>query len=82
MAILSGLSGLGYKKDRAKRFHTSKFVIRYSIFCGSLFSPTANATRGGACETLPVEVSILIKFSVSMVEPRFTSEPQNNESGD
>jgi hypothetical protein len=25
------------KKDLAKRFHPSKFNIRYSIFCGSLF---------------------------------------------
>jgi hypothetical protein len=28
-----------FKKDFAKRFHPSKFDIRYSIFCGSLFKP-------------------------------------------
>jgi pimeloyl-ACP methyl ester carboxylesterase len=27
--------------DRAKRFHPSTFDIRYSIFCGSLFSNSA-----------------------------------------
>jgi len=27
------------EKDSAQRFHPSKFDIRYSIFCGSLFSP-------------------------------------------
>jgi hypothetical protein len=26
-----------------KRYHPSKFDIRYSIFCGSLFSPAAKA---------------------------------------
>ncbi|MGD8889313.1 MAG: hypothetical protein PVF53_12925, partial [Desulfobacterales bacterium] len=26
------------KKDGAKRFHPSSFVIRHSIFCGSLFN--------------------------------------------
>jgi len=31
------------KKDRAQRFHPSKFDIRYSIFCGSLFNPAAKA---------------------------------------
>ncbi len=30
-----------YKKDRAQRFHTSTFDIRYSIFCGSLFHGSA-----------------------------------------
>jgi len=32
-----------FKKDFAKRFHPSKFDIRYSIFCGSLFSPATKA---------------------------------------
>ena len=31
------------KKDRAQRFHPSKFDIRYSIFCGSLSNPAAKA---------------------------------------
>jgi len=26
-----------FKKDFAKRFHPSSFVIRHSLFCGSLF---------------------------------------------
>jgi hypothetical protein len=30
-----------FKKDFAKRFHLSSFGLRYSIFCGSLFSPAA-----------------------------------------
>jgi hypothetical protein len=31
---------LFFKKDGAKRFHTSKFDICYSIFCGSMFHPS------------------------------------------
>jgi hypothetical protein len=35
-----------FKKDLAKRFHPSKFDIQYSIFCGSLFSPSASCQSG------------------------------------
>ncbi len=35
--IEPSVRSLIFKEVRAKRFHPSKFVIRYSIFCGSLF---------------------------------------------
>ena len=34
-----------FKKDFAKRCHPSKFDIRYSMFCGSLFNPASKAAR-------------------------------------
>jgi len=37
--------GVYFKVVRAKRFHPSTFDIRYSIFCGSLFSPASKAAR-------------------------------------
>jgi hypothetical protein len=42
-----------FKKDFAKRFHPSKFGIRYSIFCGSLFNPGHPSDPSNHQETVP-----------------------------
>jgi hypothetical protein len=56
MSNIEGLYSIYfYKKVERSGFHTSKFDIRYSIFCGSLFSPTAGC-QIGQCnhqETVP-----------------------------
>jgi len=39
------MNSVCFKKDLAKRFHPSTFDIRYSIFCGSLFSQAAKAAN-------------------------------------
>ena len=58
-----------------ERFHTSTFVIRYSIFCGSLFSPTADcqSNQSNHQQTVPFWRSFIQGvqgFWVSLV-PRF-----------
>jgi hypothetical protein len=64
-----------FKKDFAKRFLPSSFVIRHSIFCGSLFSPAVScqSNRVNHQEIVPfwrsfIRAAPLAKKTASLIE--------------
>jgi hypothetical protein len=79
------------KKDFAKRSHLSKFDIRHSIFCGSLFSPGhmrlspvqvpgLNIFKSFQSDSLSIHDSIVPSYSLPAcpVDPKSDSDESIN----